>query len=144
MEPYDLTNLFFCKVGSCFNQLQNSMTKIRTITKTSDLPLCFKESTIRNVFNQIQDKFLSPDLLQFLDNLCSDIFTGDEKAFPYKSFSEILHLVLISLLREMLSQQVLAPVFINEIQVYMKKVNSKGRVHRKNCGFFFLFFLTAS
>ena len=95
------------------------MTKIRTITKTSDLPLCFKESTIRNVF-----KFLSPDLLQFLDNLCSDIFTGDEKAFPYKSFSEILHLVLISLLREMLSQQVLAQVFINEIQVYMKKVNS--------------------
>ena len=122
VEPYDLTTLFFCKVGSCFNQLQNTITKIRASAKTTDLLPCFKESTIRNVFNQIQDKFLSPDLLQFLDNLCSDIYTGDEKAFPYKSFSEILHLVLISLLREMLSQQELAPVFINEIQVYMKKV----------------------
>ena len=122
VEPYDLTTLFFCKVGSCFNQLQNTITKIRTNANIKSLPPCFKESTIRNVFNQIQDKFLCPDLLQFLDNLCSDISTGDAKAFPYKSFSEILHLVLISLLREMLSQQNLAPVFINEIQVYVKKV----------------------
>ena len=43
--------------------------------------------------------------------------------FPYKSFSETLHLVLLSLLREMLSQQELAPVFVNEIQVYVKKVS---------------------
>ena len=122
MEPYDLTTIFFSKVGSCFNQLQNTITKIRSAANTKDIPPCFKESMIRNVFNQIQDKFLSPDLLQFLDNLCSDIFTGDAKAFPYKSFSETLHLVLLSLLREMLSHQELAPVFMNEIHFYVKKV----------------------
>ena len=62
-------------------------------------------------------------MLQFLDNLCNDIFTGEARMFPYKSFSETLHLVLLSLLREMLSQQDLAPVFVNEIQVYVKKVS---------------------
>ena len=124
MEPYDLTTLFFCKVGSCFNQLQNTTTKIATSSKvdTRGLPR-FKESTIRNIFNQIQDKFLTQDMLQFLDNLCNDIFTGVARMFPYKSFSETLHLVLLSLLREMLSQHELAPVFVNEIQVYVKKVS---------------------
>ena len=131
MEPYDLTTIFFCKVGSSFNQLQNPTTKIVTSSRvdTSRLPR-FKEAAIRNIFNMIQDKFLNHDLIQFLDNLANDIYvTNEVKVFPYKSFSETLHLVLMSLLRELLlSQPDLAPVFINEIHLYVKKVLESGRV----------------
>ena len=133
MEPYDLTNIFFCKVGSCFNQLQNPLTKTKSTTvatgNSAKTPV-FKESTIRNIFQMIQDKFLNPDMIQFLDNLADDIFvTNSIKVFPYKSFSETLHLVLISLLRELLqSQTELAQFFIGEIQFYVKKVFDSGRV----------------
>ena len=131
LEPYDLTTVFFCKVGSCFNQLQNPMTKTITSSRVnpSGCPR-FKEADIRKIFQMIQDKFLVHDMVQFLDNLADDIFVSNTiKIFPYKSFSETLHLVLISLLRELLqSQTELAPFFINEIQNYVKKVFDSGRV----------------
>ena len=128
MEPYNLTTVFFCKVGSCFNQLQSPLTKTKSAQR--DQGPMFKEATIRNIFQMIQDKFLMSDLLQFLDNLASDIFVSNTiKVFPYKSFSEALYLVLLSLLRELLqSSNTLAQYFVNEIQAYVKKVFESGRV----------------
>ena len=69
-------------------------------------------------------KFLDKTLLDYLDNLADDIFVSQTiRVFPYKSFSETLSLVLISLLRELLHQQAdLAPCFIRDIQDYIKQV----------------------
>ena len=76
----------------------------------------------------IQNKFLARDLLEFLDSLANDIYvTNSVKVFPYKSFSETLTLVLISLLRELVhAQPQLAGILINDIQGYIKQVFQSG------------------
>ena len=43
------------------------------------------------------------DLLKFLDDVALDVFTsGGVGVFPYKSFGEVVSLVMISMLREAL------------------------------------------
>ena len=43
------------------------------------------------------------ELLNFLNDVALDVFTsGGAGVFPYKSFSEVVHLVMISMLREVL------------------------------------------
>ena len=62
------------------------------------LELCFQHSTY-NLFTctSIQD------LLKFLDDVALDVFTsGGVGVFPYKSFGEVVNLVMISMLREVL------------------------------------------
>ena len=110
-DPLNLSNLRF----------QAPLTK--TNFKAQAGSVCFKEATIRNIFQMIL-KFLDKTLLDYLDNLADDIFVSQTiRVFPYKSFSETLSLVLISLLRELLHQQAdLAPCFIRDIQDYIKQV----------------------
>ena len=76
----------------------------------------------------IQNKFLARDLLEFLDSLTNDIYvTKSVKVFPYKSISETLTLVLISLLRELVhSHTELAAILVNDIQGYIKQVFQAG------------------
>ena len=99
----------------------------KTNFKAQDGSVCFKEATIRNIFQMIL-KFLDKTLLDYLDNLADDIYVSQTiRVFPYKSFSETLSLVLISLLRELLHQQAeLAPCFIRDIQDYIKQVFTSG------------------
>jgi len=130
VQPYDPTTYFFHKFGSSFNQLQAPLTKTTTSSRVDKSGLlAFKEAMIRNIFQMIL-KFLAKDLLDFLDNLADDIFVSNTiKVFPYKSFSETLNLVLVSLLRELLhSQSDLAPCFIRDIQEYIKQVFTSGTV----------------
>ena len=43
------------------------------------------------------------DLLKFLDDVALDVFTsGGVGIFPYKSFGEVVNLVMISMLRDVL------------------------------------------
>ena len=88
----------------------------------------FREAAVRKIFQMIQNKFLARDLLEFLDSLANDIYvTNSVKVFPYKSFSETLTLVLISLLRELVhAQPLLAGILINDIQGYIKQVFQSG------------------
>ena len=99
----------------------------KTNFKAQDGSVSFKEATIRNIFQMIL-KFLDKTLLDYLDNLADDIYVSQTiRVFPYKSFSETLSLVLISLLRELLHQQAdLAPCFIRDIQDYIKQVFTSG------------------
>ena len=87
----------------------------------------FKEAMIRNIFQMVL-KLLAKDLLDYLDNLADDIFVSQTiKVFPYKSFSETLSLVMISLLREMLHNQAeLAPCFVRDVQDYIKQIFTSG------------------
>ena len=88
----------------------------------------FREAAVRKIFQMIQNKFLARDLLEFLDSLANDIYvTNSVKVFPYKSFSETLTLVLISLLRELVhAQPLLAGILINDIQGYIKQIFQSG------------------
>ena len=97
----------------------------KTNFKPQDGGVRFKEATIRNIFQMIL-KFLDKTLLDYLDNLADDV-SQTIRVFPYKSFSETLSQVLISLLRELLHQQAdLAPCFIRDIQDYIKQVFTSG------------------
>jgi len=130
VQPYDPTTYFFHKFGSSFNQLQAPLTKTATSSRVDKSGLLsLKETMIRNIFQMIL-KFLAKDLLDYLDNLADDIFVSNSiKVFPYKSFSETLNLVLVSLLRELLhSKSDLAPCFIRDIQEYIKQVFTSGTV----------------
>ena len=95
--------------------------------KTKGSP-AFREAAVRKIFQMIQNKFLARDLLEFLDSLANDIYvTNSVKVFPYKSFSETLTLVLVSLLRELVhAQPLLAGILINDIQGYIKQVFQSG------------------
>ncbi len=64
----------------------------------------FPVKHIRTVFDHIT-KLLDKDLLEFLDSVALDVFnSGAVKRFPYKSVSETLSLVLVSLLRELVKK----------------------------------------
>ena len=130
VEPYDLTTIFFHKIGSCFNQLQSPITAVHCSSSGLDRSECpaFREAAVRKIFQMVQTKFLSRDLLEFLDSLTNDIYvTKSVKVFPYKSISETLTLVLISLLRELVhSHTELAAILVNDIQGYIKQVFQAG------------------
>lgn len=64
---------------------------------------------IRNCFQtvlSIAKKILTSDVLGFVDSLALEFhISGESKTFCYRSFSEILNLVIASLLRELLQYQ---------------------------------------
>jgi phosphatidylinositol 4-kinase len=54
----------------------------------------------RSIFDLVC-RMLEKDLLSFLDGLALDVYvSGGVARFPYKSFSETLNLVMVSMLRE--------------------------------------------
>ena len=49
---------------------------------------------------------LKKELIQFLDRVANDVYmTSTLPRFPYKSFGESIHLVMISMMRELLSSK---------------------------------------
>ena len=61
------------------------------------LELCFQHIITIDLLTSIQE------LLKFLDDVALDVFTsGGVGVFPYKSFGEVVNLVMISMLREVL------------------------------------------
>ena len=61
------------------------------------LELCFQHILTSYLLSSIQE------LLKFLDDVALDVFTsGGVGVFPYKSFGEVVNLVMISMLREVL------------------------------------------
>ena len=95
----DMSETMFNQVGSCFNQLQSSNTKISA--KNSDLISSMKIAPdfLENLF-KLCKKLLDKDLSQELDKLAET--KADNPNFVYKSFSEALFFVTTSLIRELL------------------------------------------
>lgn len=100
--PYDATTYFFSKYGSSFNQFPN-MRFYETPEKKPRIQ--FSIQHLQTVFS-IAKKLLTKEILEHLDEQANEVYlTQQIKAFGYKSFSETVNLVLVTLLRELLQNQ---------------------------------------
>lgn len=98
--PYDATTYFFAKYGSSFNQFPN-MRFYGTPQKHSEIQFAMQH--LQTIF-AIAKKLLTKEILDHLDEQAGDVFLLQQiKSFGYKSFSETLNLVLVTLLRECVS-----------------------------------------
>lgn len=100
--PYDATTYFFSKYGSSFNQFPNMRFND---TPEKKFRIQFPIQHLQKIFG-IAKKLLTKELLEHLDEQASDIHSMHQiKSFAYKSFSETINLVMVTLLRELLQNQ---------------------------------------
>lgn len=100
--PYDATTYFFSKYGSSFNQFPNMRFYDTPEKKTK---IQFPIQHLQTIFS-ISKKLLTKELLEHLDEQAEDIYALHQiKSYGYKSFSETINLVLVTLLRELLQNQ---------------------------------------
>lgn len=100
--PYDATTYFFSKYGSSFNQFPNMRFNELSERKAG---IQFPIQHLQTIF-AIAKKLLTKETLEHLDEQASDIYSLHQiKAYGYKSFSETINLVLVTLLREILQNQ---------------------------------------
>ncbi|XP_030382082.1 phosphatidylinositol 4-kinase alpha isoform X1 [Scaptodrosophila lebanonensis] len=134
--PYDPRTHFFTRYGSSFNQFPN-MRVCETPTKCGPRPLYrvppFPIQHLQTIF-AVSKKLLTKDTLEHLDEQASDIFSLHQiKGYCYKSFSETLNLVLVTLLRELLQHQVDLPTpFTKDVQEFVKRLFLNGQTELQN------------
>lgn len=134
--PYDPTRYFFTKFGSSFNQFPN----MRSFEVEGDSESQSKRDKIQFPINHLQQifafskKLLSKEVLDYLDEKAEDIFTLlQNKTFAYKSFSETINLVVVTLLRELLQNQTeLSTPFTKDIQEFVKQLFLNGQTEINN------------
>lgn len=134
--PYDPTRYFFTKFGSSFNQFPN----MRSFEVDSDSESQSKRDKIQFPINHLQQifayskKLLAKEVLDYLDEKTEDIFALlQNKTFGYKSFSETINLVIVTLLRELLQNQTeLSTPFTKDIQEFVKQLFLNGQTEINN------------
>lgn len=100
--PYDPTTYFFAKYGSSFNQFPN-MRFCDSMEKNDRLQ--FPINHLQTIF-ALAKKLLTKETLEHLDEQAGDIYALNQiKPYGYKSFSETINLVMVTLLREILQNQ---------------------------------------
>ncbi|KAK8766666.1 hypothetical protein V5799_006551 [Amblyomma americanum] len=124
---YDPTTYFFSKHGSSYSQM-HGLPRIQN-------PLMLSISKLQTILG-LAKKILSKDFLQFLDTQAVEVYsTGQLRLFPYKSFNEVLNLVMLMLLQELLCHQTGHPApFTKDVQEFVKVLflNGQTELQSKN------------
>nr|CAH7716979.1 unnamed protein product [Callosobruchus chinensis] len=124
-QTYDPKTYFFTKFGSSFNQF-------------ADLRVCdHNDPRVQEIFPQkhlhtiltISKKLLTKNMLQSLDEHGFEVYSsGKITVFPYKTFSEVINLVMVTLMRELLRPQRDLPVpFTKDVQEFVKGLYLNGQ-----------------
>lgn len=115
---YDSKTYFFSKFGSSFNQFPHLRVSEPCDKKSK---LLFSVQHLQAILT-IAKKLLTKETLNFLDEQSVEIYsTGKIKIFPYKTYSETMNLVMVTLLRELLQPQKELPVpFTRDVQEFVK------------------------
>nr|XP_022907836.1 phosphatidylinositol 4-kinase alpha [Onthophagus taurus] len=121
---YDFTTHFFQKFGSSFNQFQN----MRFCENSDNQNLLFSLHNLQTILS-LAKKLLTKDMLNIIDDQSLEIYsTGKIATFPYKTFSETINLVVVTLLRELLQPQKDLPIpFTKDVQEFVKGLFLNGQ-----------------
>ncbi|KAG1666136.1 Phosphatidylinositol 4-kinase alpha [Nymphon striatum] len=119
---YNPQTYFFFKYGSSFGKI------VPIGTEDYENPLKLNINHLQAIL-AIAKKILAKDFLKFVDDQATDICTsGQVKIFPYKTFSESLNLVIVTLLRELLQHQHDLPSpFMKDVQQFVKELFLSGQ-----------------
>lgn len=128
--PYDITTFFFCKYGSSFNQFPYLNIEPKEEDKQRiNIPI----NHLQAVF-AIAKKILTKDTLEYLDGQACDVYNLHQiSPYGYKSFSETINLVMVTLLRELLKYQRDLPLpFTKDVQEFVKTLFKIGTTEIQN------------
>lgn len=120
----DVKTYFFCKFGSSFHQFQNL--RLSDAHDYRDRMILLSLDHLQAILAMAK-KLLTKDMLAFLDEQSSEIYSTEKIiTFPYKTFSETINLVMVTLLRELLQPQKDLPVpFTKDVQEFVKGDSSR-------------------
>jgi phosphatidylinositol 4-kinase A len=129
--PYDPTNHFFTKFGSSFNQFS----ELNAHDFDNENSNHIRKDKIQIPLNHLQQifafckKLLAKEVLDYLDEKAEDIFALlHTNSFGYKTFSETINLVIVTLLQELLQNQTdLSTPFTKDIQEFVKQLFLNGQ-----------------
>lgn len=114
---------FFHEPGSSFYQIENFDLSQSDNNKELIIPI----QHLQTIF-LVAKKLLTREVLDHLDQVCQSEIETNDLSCGYKSFSEILNLVLVSLLREILHNQSNLPgPFTKDVREFVKRLFQIGQ-----------------
>lgn len=115
---YDPKIYFFSKFGSSFNQFPQLKINDPNDKKPN---IIFPHSHLQTILS-LSKKLLTKNMLHLLDEQALEIYiAGKILIFPYKTFSETINLVMVTLMRELLQpQKDLSVAFTKDVQEFVK------------------------
>ena len=122
---HDPSVYLFRKYGSSFTQ--HGPIKL-DFEYADEAPFVFKVEQLETILS-LAKQILNSSLLDLIDDIAETVFlTNQIKQFPYRSFKEVLTLVIVSLLRELLYPQADLPApFTKEVQEFVKGLFLSGQ-----------------
>lgn len=126
ISPFDSATYFFTKYGSSFNQFPNMRFGDQSPVYHK---IQFPIQHLQTIF-AISKKILTKDILEYLDEQAGDIYAlhGARTAYGYKTFSETINLVMVTLMRELLQNENDLPApFTKDVQEFVKRIYLNGQ-----------------